>query len=76
MPGQVGAFILDRLDEPSTWQAIGFAVGLTGSHYGANIDWGQGAALGGVISATIKAFTPDDFTGVVSRAWARVKAEL
>lgn len=56
---KVGAFILARLSEASTWQAIGFLLALCGSHYGANIDWGQGAALGGTISAVIKAVFPD-----------------
>ncbi|WP_280954681.1 hypothetical protein [Paludibacterium denitrificans] len=32
---------------------------LSGSHFGASLDWGQGAALGGLVSAAIKAVTPD-----------------
>lgn len=49
----------DRLKEPSTWQAIGFIAGLCGAKYGADFEWGEGAALGGVISAIIKAIVPD-----------------
>jgi len=49
-------FTLDRLAEPSTWQAIGFAVALASSK-GAGLDWGSGAALGGLVSAFIKAVT-------------------
>lgn len=49
----------DRLTEPSTWQGIGFVIGLTGSKYGAGLDWGQAAGLGGFISAFIKMVTPD-----------------
>lgn len=48
-----------RLKEPSTWQAIGFVVGLCGAKYGADFDWGQGAAVGGFISAIIKAVVPE-----------------
>lgn len=49
-------FILERLGEASTWQAIGFLVGLFTAKYN-GLDWGQGAALGGVISAFIKSVT-------------------
>lgn len=48
-----------RLKEPSTWQAIGFIVGLLGGKYAADFDWGQGAAVGGLISAIIKAIVPE-----------------
>jgi len=46
-------FFLQRISEASTWQAIGFLVGLFTARY-SGMDWGQGAALGGVISAFIK----------------------
>lgn len=46
-------FILDRLAEPSTWQGVGFLVGLFTAKF-QGMDWGQGAALGGFISAFIK----------------------
>jgi hypothetical protein len=49
-------FVLDRLGEASTWQAIGFAVALFSAH-GSGFDWGQGAALGGLVSAFIKTVT-------------------
>lgn len=49
-------FILDRLGEASTWQAIGFTAGLFTAKF-AGMDWGQGAALGGIISAFIKTVT-------------------
>lgn len=52
-------WFLDRLKEPSTWQAIGFIVGLLGGKYAADFDWGQGAAVGGLISAIIKAVVPE-----------------
>ena len=47
-------FILDRLGESSTWQAVGFTVALFSSR-SSGMDWGQGAALGGLVSAFIKA---------------------
>lgn len=49
-------FMLDRLGEPSTWQAIGFVVGLFTARFN-NMDWGQAAALGGLVSAFIKTVT-------------------
>lgn len=52
-------FIAARLSEPSTWQGIGFLVTLTGAKYGANLDWGQAAGLGGLISAVLKMIFPD-----------------
>lgn len=52
-------YTLDRLGEPSTWQGIGFIVGLTGSKFGLGLDWGQAAGLGGSISALIKMSLPD-----------------
>lgn len=50
---------LARLKEPSTWQAIGFIAGLCGAKFAADFDWGQGAAVGGVVSAIIKAVVPE-----------------
>lgn len=52
-------FILARLSEPSTWQGIGFLVALFGGRFGAGMDWGQAAGLGGIISAVLKMFLPD-----------------
>lgn len=49
----------DRLKEPSTWQGIGFLVALTGAKFGAGLDWGQAAGLGGVLSAALKIIFPD-----------------
>ena len=49
-------FFLDRLGEPSTWQGIGFIVALFTSRY-QGMDWGQGAAVGGFVSALIKTVT-------------------
>lgn len=51
-------FILDRLGETSTWQGIGFTVSLFGAHF-SGVDWGQGAALGGFVSAFIKTVTKE-----------------
>ena len=52
-------FILERMAEASTWQGVGFIVCLTGSKFGAGLDWGQAAAVGGFISAGIKSVFPD-----------------
>lgn len=51
--------LLARLGEQSTWQGIGFLVTLTGSKFGAGMDWGPAAALGGSVSAVIKTLLPD-----------------
>lgn len=48
-----------RLSEQSTWQGIGFLVGLTGAKFGAGMDWGAAAGLGGIISALLKIVFPD-----------------
>ncbi len=50
-------WVLDRLSESSTWQGVGFIVALLGSHFGQGVDWGQGAAFGGLVSAFIKMVT-------------------
>jgi hypothetical protein len=52
-------YLLDRLAERSTWEGVGFLVGLTGSRFGQGLDWGLAAGIGGTISAMIKAFFPD-----------------
>lgn len=49
----------DRLTEQSTWQGIGFVVGLFLAKYGLVLDWGQAAGLGGIISAALKIVFPD-----------------
>lgn len=48
-----------RLSEQSTWQGIGFLVALTGAKFGAGMDWGQAAGLGGIISALLKMVFPE-----------------
>ncbi len=48
-----------RLSEQSTWQGIGFIVALTGAKFGAGMDWGAAAGLGGIISALLKIVFPD-----------------
>lgn len=48
-----------RLSEQSTWQGIGFLVALTGAKFGAGMDWGPAAGLGGIISALLKIVFPD-----------------
>lgn len=53
-------YLLDRLGEQSTWQGIGFVVGLIGGRALAELDWGQAAGLGGTISAAIKMMLPDE----------------
>lgn len=52
-------YVCDRLKEPSTWQGIGFVVALFGCKLGADLDWGQAAGLGGILSAAIKMVFPD-----------------
>jgi hypothetical protein len=52
-------FIAARLSEQSTWQGISFLLALTGAKYGAGLDWGQAAGLGGVMSAALKMIFPD-----------------
>ncbi|OHE79017.1 MAG: hypothetical protein A3F67_10925 [Verrucomicrobia bacterium RIFCSPHIGHO2_12_FULL_41_10] len=48
-------YLLDRLGEPSTWQGIGFlCTVLTGRYI--DLEWGQIAVLGGIVSATLKIF--------------------
>lgn len=46
----------DRIAEPSTWQGIGFILAITGSKMN-GLDWGQGAAIGGLVSSFIKIST-------------------
>lgn len=48
-----------RLSEQSTWQGIGFIVALSGAKFGAGMDWGAAAGLGGIISALLKIVFPD-----------------
>lgn len=52
-------FIAARLSEPSTWQGISFLCALFGAKFGAGLDWGQAAGLGGVMSAALKMIFPD-----------------
>jgi hypothetical protein len=49
-------YFLDRLGEPTTWQGVAFIVSLFTAKY-ANLDWGQAAAVGGMVSAFIKTVT-------------------
>jgi hypothetical protein len=55
----VMAYIIDRLGESSTWQAVGFFATLAGAKWGADMDWGGAAAAGGAVSGLFKAFFPD-----------------
>lgn len=57
---KIANYMLDRMGEASTWQGIGFIVTLFGSKWG-SLDWGQAAALGGIVSGLIKALLPDSF---------------
>jgi len=50
------SFFLDRLGEPTTWQGAGFLIALFTAKF-SGLDWGQGAALGGTLSAFIKTMT-------------------
>jgi hypothetical protein len=52
-------FAAARLSEQSTWQGIGFLIGLTGAKLGAGMDWGMAAGLGGIVSAVLKMVFPD-----------------
>jgi hypothetical protein len=52
-------YLAARLCEPSTWQGIGFCLTLAGAKWAANLDWGQAAGLGGIVSAILKMAFPD-----------------
>jgi hypothetical protein len=54
-----GLYCLDRMGETSTWQGVGFLVTAFGSKFGAGLDWGGAAFVGGFVSAAIKAAFPD-----------------
>lgn len=56
---KVLAYFLDRMGEPGTWQGVGFLVAAAGSKFGAGLDWGGAAALGGAVSGLLKIFLPD-----------------
>lgn len=56
---QILTMIEVRLQEQSTWQGIGFIAGLCGAKFGAGMDWGAAAGLGGVLSALLKIVFPD-----------------
>jgi hypothetical protein len=57
---QLIAYILDRLGEKTTWQALGFIISVLVSKELALFDWGQAAVIGGGVSAVIKMLLPDD----------------
>ncbi len=57
---QVLAYLLDRLGESSTWQGVGFFVGMFYSSY-RDLEWGAGVGIGCTISGLIKIFLPDKF---------------
>lgn len=52
-------FLLERMGEASTWQGVGFMCSALGVKYGAGLDWGSAAFVGGFISAGIKSVFPD-----------------
>jgi hypothetical protein len=52
-------YLAARLSEPSTWQGIGFVLTLLGCKSAAQMDWGQAAGLGGIVSAALKVALPD-----------------
>lgn len=52
-------YLAARLGEASTWQGIGFCLTLAGAKWAANLDWGQAAGLGGIVSAALKIAFPD-----------------
>ena len=51
--------ILARLGQQSTWQGIAFILGLMGSHYATDLNWGEAAAFGGTLSALLKTLLSD-----------------
>lgn len=55
---KVWKVVVGLLSERSTWQAIGFFLGLFLSKDLASLDWGAAAAVGGSLSALIKVW-PD-----------------
>jgi hypothetical protein len=52
-------YLVARLGEQSTWRGIAFLVALSGSKFGAGLDWGEAAGLSGLISALMKIIFPD-----------------
>jgi hypothetical protein len=58
---KIADYMLDRIGEASTWQGVGFIVGACGSKFGAGMDWGQAAFIGGLVSGLIKTAFPDLF---------------
>lgn len=52
-------YLAARLSEASTWQGIGFCLTLAGAKWAGNLDWGQAAGLGGIVSAALKIVFPD-----------------
>ena len=60
-------FIIDRLEEPTTWQVIVFFAIMPVCHYGYDTQWGLASSIGYAVSAVAKAVMPDNFR-VLSRA--------
>lgn len=56
---QLKIYLLARLGEASTWQGIATVVAILGCRVGYGMDWGPLAAIGAMVSATIKMFFPD-----------------
>lgn len=52
-------YLAARLSEQSTWQGIGFCLTLAGAKWAGNLDWGQAAGLGGIVSALLKMVFPE-----------------
>lgn len=54
-------YLLDRMEESSTWQGVGFILAAIGCKFGVHLDWGQAAFVGGFVSGLIKSIFPDVF---------------
>lgn len=52
-------YMLERLGEASTWQGIATVVAMFGCKIGYGMDWGPLAAIGAMVSASIKMMFPD-----------------
>jgi hypothetical protein len=65
---QILDYIFDRMGEQTTWRGIAFFLALLGAKFGAQVDWGGAAALGGAVSGLMKILLPDPPRYVIPKA--------
>ena len=58
-PHEIALWLLDRLDEPSTWQGVAAIATLSGSRWALNFNWDLCSAVAIVIHAVFLMLTPD-----------------